>query len=277
MKTFGIDVSKWQGVNFNFKQAMNEGVKFVILRGMYSTGKDTQFENYYSKCKALGLPVGVYHYSMATTVAQAKKEAETLYNNVLKGKQFELPIYIDVEDKVQLALSKDALTSIVKAWCEYLENKGYYVGIYASLWIFQGELNDSELKRYTHWIAQWSAKCTYTGNIDMWQFGGESNALRSTRISGQTVDQNYMYKDFPTIIKNAKKNGFNVQSKTVYFPKTAYTGVSLIEGLKAINENNSYAYRSKIAAKNNVANYTGTAQQNTTLLNLLKQGKLIKP
>lgn len=275
MKTFGIDVSKWQGVNFNFNQAKNEGVKFVILRGAYATSKDSQFENYYSKCKSLGLPIGVYHYSMATTVAQAKKEAEFLHNNVLKGKQFELPIYIDVEDKVQLALSKDALTNIVRAWCEYLEQKNYYVGIYASKWTFDGELNDAELKRYTHWIAQWYEKCTYNGNVDMWQFGGERNALRSTKICGQTVDQDYMYKDFPTIIKKAKKNGFKVE--TTYFPKVSYTGVSLIEGLKSIDVNNSFSYRSKIAAKNNIVNYAGTAQQNTTLLNLLKQGKLMKP
>ena len=33
-KIFGIDVSFWQG-DFDFKKAKNEGVQFVILRGMY--------------------------------------------------------------------------------------------------------------------------------------------------------------------------------------------------------------------------------------------------
>lgn len=207
-KKFGIDVSKWQG-DFNFSKAKsNDGVEFVILRGAYSVYKDTRFENYYSKCKSLNLPVGVYHYSMATSVAEAEKEAEFLYTKVLKGKQFELPIYIDVEDSTQLALSKDALTKIVLAWCEYLEKKGYFVGIYASLWTFQGELNDKALEKYTHWIAQWSKECTYTGEYGMWQFGGEKNVLRSNQITGQTVDQDYMYKDFPSIIKKAKLNGF---------------------------------------------------------------------
>ncbi|WP_347993367.1 hypothetical protein [uncultured Eubacterium sp.] len=35
--------------------------------------------------------------------------------------------------------------------------------------------------------------------------------------------------------------------------------------------------RKKIAAANNISNYTGTAAQNEKMLNLLKQGKLIKP
>ena len=225
MSKFGIDVSKWQG-DFDFSKAVKEDkIEFVILRGAYAKGKDTKFESYYSKCRSLNLPVGVYHYSMATTTAAAKAEAEFLYTNVLKGKKFELPIYIDVEDKVQLALSKEALTEIVKTWCEYLEKKGYFVGIYASLWTFQGELNDLELKKYTHWIAQWDRKCTYSGNIDVWQFGGEKNVLRSNQIASKTVDQNYMYRDFPTLIRNAKRNGYGtyttIEQKPVREPNRA--------------------------------------------------------
>ncbi len=208
MPDFGIDVSKWQG-DFNFRLAKTEGVKFVILRGAYAATKDVKFDSYYTSCKALGLPVGVYQYSMATTTTAARKEAEFLYNNVLKGRKFELPIYIDVEDKVQLALGKTALTNIVKTWCEYLEKKDYFVGIYASKWTFQGELDDGALSGYAHWIAQWARQCTYTGDFGMWQFGGETNPIRTTQVSGQTVDQNYMYTDYPSIIKKAGLNGYS--------------------------------------------------------------------
>lgn len=233
-KKFGIDVSKWQG-DFNFSKAKSkDGVEFVILRGAYSVYKDARFENYYSKCKSLNLPVGVYHYSMATSVAEAEKEAEFLYTKVLKGKQFELPIYIDVEDSTQLALSKEALTKVVQAWCEYLEKKGYFVGIYASLWTFQGELNDKALEKYTHWIAQWSKECTYTGEYGMWQFGGEKNVLRSNQIAGQTVDQDYMYKDFPSIIKKAKLNGFGNTATTVK-PQTNSTRYKVRVTATALN------------------------------------------
>ncbi len=62
-----------------------------------------------------------------------------------------------------------------------------------------------------------------------------------------------------------------------YYAKATYSGTSFVEGLRSIGVNASYTNRKKIASANNVGNYTGTAAQNTTLLGLLKKGKLIKP
>ena len=50
---------------------------------------------------------------------------------------------------------------------------------------------------------------------------------------------------------------------------------NIVDGLKQINVDSSYNYRSKLAKANGISNYSGTAEQNTKLLNLLKQGKLI--
>ena len=61
-----------------------------------------------------------------------------------------------------------------------------------------------------------------------------------------------------------------------YYPACNYNGSSIVEGLKSVNIDSSYANRKKIANNNEIANYTGTASQNTQLLNLLKQGKLRK-
>jgi lysozyme len=105
-KVFGIDVSFWQG-SFKFQQAKNEGVNFAILRGAYSLSKDIRFEEYYNNAKAAGLNVGVYHYTRATTVEQSITEAKFLLNNILQGKIFELPIYLDVEDQVHKSLSRN--------------------------------------------------------------------------------------------------------------------------------------------------------------------------
>lgn len=62
-----------------------------------------------------------------------------------------------------------------------------------------------------------------------------------------------------------------------YFKKYTGRSGSISDALKAIGATNTYAYRKQIAAANGIANYSGTASQNTKLLNLLKQGKLIKP
>ena len=61
-----------------------------------------------------------------------------------------------------------------------------------------------------------------------------------------------------------------------YYPACNYTGTSIVEGLKEIGIDSSYSNRKKIANLNGINNYTGTASQNTQLLNLLKQGKLRK-
>ena len=66
-------------------------------------------------------------------------------------------------------------------------------------------------------------------------------------------------------------------SSVEYFPTTAYTGSSLIDGLKAVGVESSYTYRKEIAAANEITGYTGSAAQNSVMLKLLKAGKLIKP
>ncbi len=207
MNQFGIDISKWQK-GFNFDKAVAEGVEFVILRGAYHLTKDTCFEDFYAECKRRELPVGVYHYSMAKTVAEAKAEADFLIDHVLKGKRFEYPVYMDIEDKVQQALGKDLLTDIVITFCDALEAAGYYAGIYSTAYFLSDYTHTEKLSRFDKWIAQWNSACTYTGAYGMWQFGGETNYIRSNKIAGVICDQDYAYKDYPAVMKALGLNGY---------------------------------------------------------------------
>ena len=72
-------------------------------------------------------------------------------------------------------------------------------------------------------------------------------------------------------------DGAKAKPAIEYFKK--YTGdtTSIVEALKSIGAASDKAYRSKIAQANGIAGYSGTATQNTNMLKLLKQGKLIKP
>ncbi|MBQ5592880.1 MAG: peptidoglycan-binding protein [Clostridia bacterium] len=206
---FGIDISKFQkGISFD--RIVAEGVQFVILRGAYHLTKDSEFESFYEQAKKKKLPVGVYLYTIATTPQGAREEAEFLINSVLKGKQFELPIYIDIEDERYYSRPKSSNTAVVKAFCEALEAADYFTGVYASTYFFATYLDDSQLKSYTHWVAQWSKQLTYpdAGTVGMWQFGGNTNLLRSNTVAGMVVDQNYMFRDFPSVIKSYGLNGF---------------------------------------------------------------------
>ncbi len=62
-----------------------------------------------------------------------------------------------------------------------------------------------------------------------------------------------------------------------YFKKYKGTSGSIVVALTSINEDSSFDYRRKIAIINKITNYKGTYEQNIKMLNLLKNGKLIKP
>lgn len=65
-------------------------------------------------------------------------------------------------------------------------------------------------------------------------------------------------------------------SNVTYLKNSNYKGTSIVEALNQIKIDSSYNYRAKLAEKNGISNYTGTASQNTQMLNLLKNGKLVK-
>lgn len=227
---FGVDLSDFQrGIDFD--ELVDEGVEFVILRGAYHLTKDESFETFYSQAKSRNLPVGVYLYTIATSPQGAREEANFLINNVLRGKQFDLPIYIDIEDELYYSRPKASNTAVVRAFCETLEANNFFTGVYASTYFFATYLDDSQLTAYTHWVAQWSTRLTYpdTNLVGIWQFGGIRNSIRSNILAGQVVDQNYMYRDFPTIIKSYGLNGFDRATAPVIKPVTPPTDVGTLK------------------------------------------------
>lgn len=218
-KVFGIDISTYQG-GINLATAKAEGVKFALLRAGFtgygngvSKSVDNQFENHYRNAKANGLGVGAYWFSRATTYENGKAEAEYMYNNCLKGKQFEYPIAIDVEDSYyQAKAGKQAVTNAIKGFCEYLEAKGYYVCIYANSNWFKNYMDLSQLTKYDKWVANWGTSRPSSPAGGLWQFGGETNRIRTNKVAGMTVDQNYAFYDYPAIMKQKGLNGFSANA-----------------------------------------------------------------
>ena len=78
------------------------------------------------------------------------------------------------------------------------------------------------------------------------------------------------------LVKKEEKTPFTIPPSN-YFKKYTGNSESIADALKAIGAAYSFSYRSKIAKKNSITLYAGTAKQNTKMLNLLKSGKLIKP
>lgn len=200
---FGIDISKHQG-DFNFSEALKDGIEFAIIKcggsdeGLY---RDPQFENNYKKAKELNIPIGTYWYSIATSEEEAKAEALFVYNNLVKNKIFELPIYLDLEpSNLNKNLSRRKMTDIILTWYSTLKNKSLWIGIYSMISFFEERVYDNELENITHWVCQLGLKCDYKKScLGMWQYKGDQNMdmpfPRPSRIAGKAVDQNYLFID----------------------------------------------------------------------------------
>lgn len=218
MQRKGIDVSTWQG-DINWNKVKADGIEFAMLRSSFGKENpdkqtDNKFWQNYRNAKAAGVPIGAYHYSYATTVEDAKKEAD-FFLSIVKGCQFEYPIAFDIEDPSQMYLGKDRITDIIMTFCERVQAAGYYVSLYTNLDWISNRIDMSRAKAFDIWLAQWSSKPTYSGNFGMWQYTSSGSV---NGISGN-VDMNIAYYDYPSIIKAAGLNGFTAdkpeEKKTV--------------------------------------------------------------
>lgn len=201
----GIDVSTWQG-SIDFNRVKQSGINFVIIRAGYGSAlsqKDKWYETNYARAKAAGLHVGAYWYSYAGSAGEAREEARVC-KQVLSGKQFDYPIYFDIEEKSQLSRGRAFCDSLIRAFCNEMEAGGYYAGFYTSLSSALNNVSSDVRNRYAFWIAQWNSYCTYQGAYGLWQYSSSGSV---PGISGR-VDMDISYIDYPSIIKNGGFNGY---------------------------------------------------------------------
>ena len=219
----GIDVSKWQG-KIDWQKVKNAGIQFALLRAgygdtlSYPNQLDPTFEYNYSQCKRVGMPVGVYWYSYATTPEMARQEAKACIA-ALKGKQFEYPIYYDVEE---LRIFNTGKTNeIIKAFCDELEKAGYWVGIYIYKNAAESYLSDYTKSRYAIALAQYASACTYKSQYGIWQ---NSSTTKVNGINGN-VDHDWCYVNYPKLIKDKGKNGYTAPTTDIRVETIADTDI----------------------------------------------------
>ena len=203
----GIDISRYQGTP-DFAKLKNE-VDFVIIQagfGKYSYQKDAQFEHNYAECKKYGIPAGAYWFSYAASAPDAIYEAAACAE-VIKGKTFEYPIYFDIEGS---ACSGD-VSGKCRNFCEELEKRGYFAGIYISRSPAQQYLSADVCKNYALWLAEYGGRLNWSGDVGIWQ---NSDNGRFNGISGD-VDTDICYVDYPKLIKSAGLNGFELPEEPI--------------------------------------------------------------
>lgn len=200
----GIDVSEHQGV-IDWKAVSKGSVDFAIIRAGYAWNDtndhtDKYFKQNVDQAKKHNIPIGAYHYSYATTVEEAEKEA-AFFLSLVDGIQFDYPLYYDIEDECQDDLSQKELTDIVIAFLEEVKKAGYYVGLYTNPSHIE-QLDMERLKEYDLWIANYNVQNIYEGPFGMWQYTcfGKVHGIEGD------VDLNYCYYDYPSFIRSLNKN-----------------------------------------------------------------------
>lgn len=183
----GIDVSRWQG-DINWTKVKSQ-VDFAIIKcggsdaGTYRDGK---FERNYSEAKKNGVPIGAYWFTKATTVNAAKNDAEA-FAKYVSGKNFELPLFLDIERTE----SGSNANTVITTFLDTLKNKGYRVGLYTYYSYWKQFISNSVLNKYDVWLADYRKGKNYSTQFAIHQY---SSTGRILGISGN-VDMNYLYKE----------------------------------------------------------------------------------
>lgn len=187
-----VDVSTFQQT-IDWSQVKQDGIVGAMIRAGYGFGTvDNQYRANVTGCENNGIPYGMYHYSYATNIEDAKKEAEFFINNA-KGTSPSYPLAMDVEEASQAAMGKQALTAMILAFCDVVKAAGYQPMLYTNLnwatnYIDMSQIDNAGIRV---WIAQYNTTLDYKGNYFLWQY------TSSGRVAGipANVDLNYLGSD----------------------------------------------------------------------------------
>jgi GH25 family lysozyme M1 (1,4-beta-N-acetylmuramidase) len=219
----GIDVSKYQK-RIDWAKVDASGIDFALVRiGMGNDAKqiDPFFRTNVTQALAHGLHVGGYYFGYATSIADARKEADVC-NQLLqpyKGKLL-FPVAYDYEyDSVDYfkrekgrTLTNEEIDSFACAFCDRLNSYGWFVNLYTNLDFYRSGSFQTAVTKYDVWLADYSGGPDYPCYIQ--QTGSKG---RIPGISGN-VDLDESFRDYPTMIRAGGYNGY---------PRPAQTAVQI--------------------------------------------------
>lgn len=201
-----IDVSRYQG-KIDWAQVAAAGYKGAMLKTVSTNRKlskradglyiDPTFETNYRNARAAGLDVGVYYYTYATSEAMANAEL-ALVREAVRGKEFTMPVCVDVEENKLKPMSTLDLTNLTAYALEQVEKMGFYAQLYTYTG-YSYELDMGRLaNRWDVWLADYTGKAPAVG----YHYNAHQHTSkgRVPGISGN-VDLNVTEINYPKIIK----------------------------------------------------------------------------
>ena len=194
VKGYGIDISEHNSSDIDLSQ-----YDFVIIRASYGEYTDKKFEFFADKCEELKIPYGVYCYDYALNDDQARAEAEYICN-LVKGRNIQMGIWFDMEDadaykKKAGVLTKERCSFSCKVFCDYMNAKGYYAGVYTGTnWL--GTFVETT---YPIWLAAWNQD---DGNVN----SDHSDIAVMHQYTSNPFDKDVIYHDVDFYKSNPKKD-----------------------------------------------------------------------
>ena len=192
-RTFGIDVSTWQG-DIDFDAVKAAGCDFAIIRIGYSKDGeitlDDKFDQNYERAKAAGIRTGIYLFSYDNTEKDVRAAADQIAEKL--GEEVpELPVVFDWEDFGRFQTYKMSFADLNKlydAFADELAGKGYDCMLYGNKNSLENIWKDTDTRPV--WLAHYTDKTDYEGPYRMWQ---ASCTGRIDGIDGD-VDMDIMYR-----------------------------------------------------------------------------------
>jgi GH25 family lysozyme M1 (1,4-beta-N-acetylmuramidase) len=176
----GVDVSHHQG-SIRWDEVVDSGIRFAMIRlghRAVSDGVirlDTYWEENFTGARNAGLPIGVYFYSQAISVEEAREEAAFVLD-VLKGQRLEFPVVFDweiySENGRNANLDPETVNACAIAFCEEIAKAGYEPMVYFNLDLANRfwDLETFQQKGYPFWLAMYRSTMNWPYEAQMWQY-----------------------------------------------------------------------------------------------------------
>ncbi len=231
----GLDISKanykttptGEYIPLDWKAIKDAGFDFVILKiGSTTSGLDPTFEISYTGARSVGLDVGVYFFTYATTKEENQADADMVIE-WLNGRQLEYPVFYDIEDASfdndpydQIAPEipeKSVVTDFCIAFIERIWENGYYGALYCNNdWLNNKLDTQKSLSTFDIWFARYPQPDSLPtqNEVFTWTYGNQLSAWQYCAngtiegIQGTYFDFNYCYKDFLALMQKYHLNGY---------------------------------------------------------------------
>lgn len=172
--SIGIDVSKWQE-SIDWEKVKESGIQFAMIRLGTQIGprEDSKLDAYFLEnikgAQEVGIKVGVYYYSYASSKKEARNQAKWVVKQ-LEDYQLDLPVVFDWECYSlfnSMGISLYELNEVADTFLTMIEKYGYHPMMYGSKNYLEKIWTGLD---YDVWLAHYTESTNYQGDYKMWQF-----------------------------------------------------------------------------------------------------------